>query len=616
MSNFSNEEKLQDATSEDSTEEFTGDGTVDRKGNMANRQRTGGWRAAPLIFATEICERMGSLGLQRNLVTYFTTKIHLSNPKAANTVSNFVGALYLTPFIGGFLADAYWGRFWAITAFASIQVAGMVLLTLSAALPALKPGPCPADSSLPCPAASTSQLAVLYLGLYLIALGNGGIKPNVSSMGADQFDESHAKEKKHMSSFFNWYYFIISIGSLLSVTVFVYIQDNVGFGWGFGIPAAVMILAIIVFFCGSPLYRYKLPSGSPLTSVFQVLVAASRKHKAHITDDEILYEGPTEGQRSVEILAHTNQFRFLDKAAVAEGLKDGGVSPWRLCTVTQVEEVKMLLRFFPIWVSTIVVWTALSQMETFSVEEGSTMDHTMGPHFKFPPASLSVFELVNVLLILPLYDRFLVPFLRRFTGHPQGITQLQRIGTGIVFSILAMVIAGFVEVKRVNVAKAHGLLDQPKVTVPISIFWLVPQYFLRGSTEIFTQIGQLEFFYGEAPERMRSLGTAVYLSTIACGHFLSSVLVTVVNRVTGHNGRRQPWLIDNLNRSRLDYFFWLLAVLSSLNFLFFLVCSHFYRYKQVSAFRTVHDESNITSHGGPALRHRRSHNSPLAEAQV
>lgn len=72
--------------------------------------------------ATEICERMGSLGLQRNLVTYFTTKMHLSNPKASNMVSNFVGALYLTPFIGGFMADTYWGRFWAITVFACIQV--------------------------------------------------------------------------------------------------------------------------------------------------------------------------------------------------------------------------------------------------------------------------------------------------------------------------------------------------------------------------------------------------------------------------------------------------------------------------------------------------------------
>lgn len=101
---------------------------------------------------------------------------------------------------------------------------GMILLTLSAALPSLKPAPCPSDSTLPCPSATTAQLAVLYLGLYLIALGNGGIKPNVSSLGADQFDESYEKERKHMSSFFNWYYFIISIGSLLSVTVFVYIQ--------------------------------------------------------------------------------------------------------------------------------------------------------------------------------------------------------------------------------------------------------------------------------------------------------------------------------------------------------------------------------------------------------
>lgn len=133
-------------------------------------------------------------------------------------------------------------------------------------------------------------------------------------------------------------------------------------------------------------------------------------------------------------------------------------------------------------------------------------------------------------------------------------------------------------------------MNLPKVTVPISIFWLIPQYFLRGSTEIFTQIGQLEFFYGEAPDRMRSLGTAIYLSTIACGHFLSSVLVTLVNRVTSHNGRSQPWLIDNLNRSRLDLFYWLLAALSFVNFLFFLACARSYRYKQVAAFHVEEGE--------------------------
>lgn len=267
------------------------------------------------------------------------------------------------------------------------------------------------------------------------------------------------------------------------------------------------------------------------------------------------------------------------------GLKDSNnlslVSPWHLCTVTQVEEVKMMLKVIPIWSSTILVWTALSQMETFSVEQGATMDHKITSNFSFPPASLSIFELVNVLILLPMYDRFLVPFLRRFSGHPQGITMLQRIGVGMLFSTSAMVVAALVERKRVQVAGANGILDRPDVTIPMSIFWLIPQYFLRGSTEIFTQIGQLEFFYNEAPERMRSLGTAIYLSTIACGFLLSSGLVTFVNKVTQQGGG-PGWLTDNLNRSRLDYFYLVLAGLSFGNFLIFLLCALGYKYKKVN----------------------------------
>jgi peptide/histidine transporter 3/4 len=267
------------------------------------------------------------------------------------------------------------------------------------------------------------------------------------------------------------------------------------------------------------------------------------------------------------------------------GIKDSNVSlasPWQLCSVTQVEEVKMILKVLPIWASTLLVWTALSQMETFTVEVGATMDRHVTTKFLFPSASLAVFELVNIIFILPLYDRFVVPLLRRFSGHPQGITTLQRIGTGMVFSTLAMLVAALVETKRVQVARDHGLLDRPELTIPMSIFWLVPQNFLRGSTEIFTQIGQLEFFYNEAPERMRSLGTAIYLSTIACGFFLSSALVTAVNKFT-RGGDSPGWLTDNLNRSRLDLFYLLLAGLSFCNFLLFLACSSWYKYKKVNS---------------------------------
>ncbi|KAG6558303.1 hypothetical protein Mapa_000053 [Marchantia paleacea] len=568
---------------------LVGNGSLDRKGRLADRTKTGGWKAAPMIFGTELCERIGSLGLQRNLVTYFTKKMHLSNPVAANMVSNFTGALYLTPFLGGFIADAYLGRFWVIVVFSVIQIFGMVLLTLSASLPSLRPSPCPVKSKVPCRAAHGWQLDVLYIAIYLIAVGNGGIKPNISSIGADQFDETDAKEKKQVSHFFNWFYICVSVGSLISVTVIVYLEDNIGFGWGFGIPTGIFAAAVLMFVAGAPLYRFKVLHGSPLTSISQVVVAAIRNRKISLPADEnMLYEvsDNTAGFLVPQRIAHSNQFLLLDKAAVVAEKPEvknhalADVDPWRLCTVTQVEEVKMIISLLPIWASTCFVWTALTQMETFSVEAGGTMDRSMGPNFQFPAASLAVFELVNVLLILPLYDIFFVPFMRRFTRHPQGISTLQRIGVGIIFSILAMVVAAVVEIKRVNVAREHGLLDKPKAILPMSIFWLVPQYFLRGTTEIFTQVGQLDFFYSEAPESMRSLGTALYLSTIGVGHFLSSLLVTAVRNVT-RDGDDPGWLRDNLNRSRLDKFYFLLAIMSAVNFVFYLVCAYWYKYKKV-----------------------------------
>lgn len=154
-------------------------------------------------------------------------------------------------------------------------------------------------------------MAILLVGLYLIALGNGGIKPNVSSLGADQFDQQDPAESQHMSHFFNWFYFIISVGSLISVTVFVYLQDNVGFGVGFGLPAGVMVVGILVFVAGAPLYRYRLPGGSPLTRIAQVVVAAVRKSNLPVpSDDRLLYvdDGKEHGPDYVQI-RHTKQFK-------------------------------------------------------------------------------------------------------------------------------------------------------------------------------------------------------------------------------------------------------------------------------------------------------------------
>lgn len=182
-------------------------------------------------------------------------------------------------------------------------VQGMCTLTLSATLPSLIPPECVGSA---CPAASTSQYAVFFLGLYLIALGTGGIKPCVSSFGADQFDDTDSRERVKKGSFFNWFYFSINIGALLSSSFIVYIQDNAGWGLGFGIPALFMAVAIISFFSGTPLYRFQRPGGSPLTRMCQVLVASFRKRSVNVPEDSsLLYEtqdkiSAIEGSRKLE----------------------------------------------------------------------------------------------------------------------------------------------------------------------------------------------------------------------------------------------------------------------------------------------------------------------------
>lgn len=158
-------------------------------------------------------------------------------------------------------------------------IQGVTLLTLATSIPSMRPPPCSDSRKHQCVEANGHQLAFLYASLYTIALGGGGIKSNVSGFGSDQFDTSNPVEEKAMVYFFNRFYFCISLGSLFAVTFLVYIQDNVGRGWGYGISAGTMILAVAVLLCGTPLYRFRKPQGSPLTVIYRVLFLAIKKRK-------------------------------------------------------------------------------------------------------------------------------------------------------------------------------------------------------------------------------------------------------------------------------------------------------------------------------------------------
>ncbi|KAJ0524596.1 putative proton-dependent oligopeptide transporter family, PTR2 family proton/oligopeptide symporter [Helianthus annuus] len=541
---------------------------VDCKGFPADRSKTGGWVPAALILGIEICERLSTMGIAVNLVTYLGGTMHLPSSTSANVVTDFLGTSFLLCLLGGFLADTFLGRFKTIVIFASVQALGTGTLALSTKLPNLRPPPCHSNNN--CQEANGFQMGILYLALYLIALGTGGLKSSVSGFGTDQFDDKNEAEKTQMAYFFNRFFFFISLGGLLAVTVLVYIQDEVGRSLAYGICTISMFVAIVVILSGIKRYRYKKRQGSPIVSIFQVLVAAIKKRNLNLPYDfHMLHENTPDGSR----IHHTNQFQCLDKAAiVAEGdfVKTGSgstVNPWKLCTVTRVEEVKMMARLLPVWATTILFWTAYAQMITFSVVQASTMERTVGG-FMIPAGSLTVFFVLAILLTCAVYDCLIIPFWKKWKGTP-GFTDLQRMALGLILSTLGMAVAAVIEMKRLSVAKSVGgnTTENP---LPISVFILIPQFLLVGAGEAFIYTGQLDFFITRSPKSMKTMSTGLFLTTLALGFFMSSFLVSVVKKVTGSRDG-EGWLADDINHGRLDCFYGLLSVLGVINFSVYLV---------------------------------------------
>ncbi|KAL0339807.1 UNVERIFIED_CONTAM: protein NRT1/ PTR FAMILY 3.1 [Sesamum radiatum] len=307
----------------------------------------------------------------------------------------------------------------------------MVMITTSAVLPQLRPPPCPTQEN--CQEASNKQLSVLYAALLLTSLGTGGLRPCVVTFAADQFDMSKMKTESGSWNFFNWYYFCMGVASLLALTVVVYIQDNVSWAWGLGIPTIAVGLSVVVFILGSSLYKKIKPGGS-------------------------IYESRAR--------------------------------------------------------------------------------------------------------------------------NPVGVTCLQRMGIGFGINIFATIASALIEIKRKAVAADNNLLDKPTSIIPISVFWLVPQYYLHGLAEVFMSVGHLEFLYDQSPESMRSTAAALFWIATAMGNYMSTFMVTLVHKYTGE---KRNWLPDrNLNRGRLENYYWLMTGIQVINLIYYVICAWFYKYKPIN----------------------------------
>lgn len=507
--------------------------------------------------------------------------MHFSLPKAANTVTNFIGTVFILALLGGYLSDSYLGCFWTMLIFAFVELSGFILLSVQAHLPQLKPPPCDVlNDSAQCEEAKGFKALVFFVALYLVALGSGCVKPNMIAHGADQFNQEDEKQSKKLSSYFNAAYFAFAMGELIALTVLVYVQTHSGMDVGFGVSAAAMAMGLISLISATFLYRNKPPQGSILTPIAQVIVAATLKRNEVCQSDS--GKEPNTDNPISDNLQLTQRFTFLNKACIKiENVKE---TPWTVCSMEQVEKVKILISVVPIFACTIIFNTILAQLQTFSVQQGSAMDTRLSQSFHIPPASLQAIPYIMLIFIVPFYDTVFVPFARRLTAHPSGISPLRRIGAGLFLATFSMIAAALMEHKR------RAAADEK-----ISIFWIAPQFLIFGVSEMFTAVGLIEFFYKQKLKGMQAFLMAMTYCSYSFGFFLSSLLVSLVNNLTAKTSPSGVgWLSDNdLNKDRLDLFYWMLAALSFLNFLNYLFWSRWY-----SRIRSSSSEKTVTLVGG------------------
>ncbi|KAJ1263053.1 hypothetical protein BS78_09G155000 [Paspalum vaginatum] len=519
-------------------------------GRRAPSTATGGWKSALFIIWVEVAERFAYYGISSNLISYLTGPLGQTTAAAAASVNAWSGAASMLPLLGAAVADSWLGRYRTIVASSVLYIAepngplesrsnqalhttlclvsarnvhctctspnlvnrqGLGMLTLSSMLPSPQQCRDSADGQGVCPPSSL-QTAFFYISLYLVAIAQSGHKPCVQAFGADQFDATDPGESVSRASFFNWWYFGLCLSATVTVGLMSYVQDNVGWALGFGVPTMVMLLALVIFLLGTRTYRF-YSSGSG-ASTFR------RVGKAFVA------------------------WRKRSQKAASVELEHGELPQ---DDAVLVEEVKGMARLFPIWATCLLYGVVFAQPPTLFTKQAATLDRRVGPSFQIPPAALQCFLGVSIITCVVLYDRVLVPAARRVSGVASGITMLQRIGTGIALALVTLVVAALVEMRRLQAARDAGLVDGSgsEAAVPMSLWWVVPQYVLLGAADVFTMVGMQEFFYDQVPGALKSLGLALYLSVLGVGSFISSFLITVIDVVTRSNGGEKQTVITD-----------------------------------------------------------------------
>ncbi|KAG8377008.1 hypothetical protein BUALT_Bualt09G0123500 [Buddleja alternifolia] len=506
------------------------------------------------------------------MMVYLTDVWKLGFSHAAAIINVFWGLSLALPLLLKFIVDTISGNFWMLLISSMAYCAGMGFLTMST--PPVLANAMGTCSEYKPECVGEGQKMLFYTALALISLGLSGHLTCFGSFVAEQviitidnlFQEMDNMFEQ-MSDIMNndnmfrsiccmWFrtlcsaYFVI-IMVFAAITAVTYINP-----WSlrFGIPAICTVAATLIFLTGVCSYKYVKPQGSPITNIFRVFVASATK----------LFD------------------KCFDKAAIVlptQPFEEQKKNRWRLCTVTEVEETKTIIRMIPISMTLIMCGVVISIGFTYFVEQVNHLNPKF-IFFKVPlPVFLGVYQLAQGVgcssyqFVQSLANCFCKSRARKYAPS---------IGMGVsmVLAILCCITAAKVENRRLGVVQKHGLVDKPDERVPMSMFWMLPQFILLGMFYGLLEISTICFFIDQYPVSINSL----YLPFVVIGLFglgiLGSVLSVYVVGKVSERGGNMNWFQHNLNGSRVDKYYWTLAWLMAVNLAIFIVVAIIYQYKE------------------------------------
>ncbi|XP_043929623.1 solute carrier family 15 member 2-like [Protopterus annectens] len=349
------------------------------------------------IVVNEFCERFSYYGMKAVLTLYFIYFLHWDEDLSTTVYHAFTGLCYFTPIFGAIIADAWLGKFKTIIYLSIIYVIGHIVKSVGA---------------IPTIGDQTTHAVLAMVGLFLIALGTGGIKPCVSAFGGDQFEEEHAQER---SKFFSVFYLAINAGSLISTFVTPVLRADVQcfggdcFALAFGVPAALMVVALVVFIGGSGMYYKSPPQGNILADVSKCIGFAIKNRWRH---------------RSSQ---YPKRKHWLDWAEEKYSKR-------------LIKEIKMVTRVLFLYIPLPMFWALFDQQGSRWTLQATRMNPDFGT-FVLQPDHMQSLNPLLILVFIPICDFAVYPLVNMCANF----TPIRKMVVGMMIAALAFGAAAVVE---------------------------------------------------------------------------------------------------------------------------------------------------------------------------